>query len=191
VAWIDVGAIRYEGQTLHFVNLMGVGLDVEVLRRRWGFQRLSGLPQYLAALVVTLYSFKAFPLRVELGEGGEYLSGPALVSGLTVGPSLGGGFMISPEASPGDGLLDFFLVEPLGALKIARYIPRVIGGTHVGLPEFHLRKVHCARFSRTDGEPFFFEVDGELMVDPVTELEVVVRAQALPVVVPRGWSEGR
>ncbi len=187
VAWVDVGAVQYHGRLLHFVNLMGVGLDVDVLRRRWGFSRLSGLPQYLAALVATLCSFRPTSLRVELGEDGEYFSGPALVAGLTVGPSLGGGFMISPEASPEDGLLDFFLVEPLGAVKIARYIPRVIRGTHVGLPEFHLGRVRGARFSRSDGEPFFFELDGELMANPVTELEVGVRAKALPVVVPRGW----
>ena len=78
-------------------------------------------------------------------------------------------------------------MEPLGAVKIARYIPRVIRGTHVGLPEFHLKRAPGARFSRSDGEPFFFELDGELMANPVTELEVGVRAQALPVVVPRGW----
>jgi len=61
------------------------------------------------------------------------------------------------------------------------------GGTHAGLPEFHLRRVPGARFSRSDGEPFFFEPDGELMVNPVTELEVLVRAHALLVVGPRGW----
>jgi diacylglycerol kinase (ATP) len=185
VVRVDVGIARFGEQERHFVNLMGVGLDVDVLRRRYRFTHLSGLPQYLAALVATLVSFKPFALHVELGLTGDHVSGPTLISGMTVGPSIGGGFMISPGASPHDGLLDFFFVEPLGVIKVARYIPRVIRGTHGDLPEFHSGKVPRARFSRSDGGPFFFELDGELMPSPVTELDVEVRPGALPVIVPR------
>ncbi|MGW8267686.1 MAG: diacylglycerol/lipid kinase family protein [Longimicrobiales bacterium] len=185
VVALDVGRVRFAGQEAYFVNLLGIGLDVEVLKRRSAYRRLSGLPQYLAALLATLVSFRSFGVQITFDGGKEAISGATILSGLTVGPSIGGGFLISPEASAEDGLLDLFLVEPLGPLQIARYIPRVIRGTHGEVPEFHLRQVKEARFSRTDGEPFFFELDGELMPDPVTALEIEVWPEALPVVLPR------
>jgi YegS/Rv2252/BmrU family lipid kinase len=185
VALLDVGRVVTDGLSTHFVNLMGVGLDVEVLRRRSRFRHLSGLPQYLAALIATLVTFRGFSVEVSFEAGGGKVSGATILAGITLGPSIGGGFLISPDASPEDGLLDFFFVEPLGPGQVARYIPRVIRGTHGGLPEFHFRKVPGARFLRSDGGPFFYELDGELIPNPVTELNVEVLPRSLPVVLPK------
>jgi diacylglycerol kinase (ATP) len=184
VAKLDVGMVRFGNQAAFFVNLLGIGLDVDVLKRRPTYRHLSGLPQYLAALLATLVSFRSFEVLVSFGGTEEALSGPTILAGLTVGPSIGGGFLICPAASARDGLLDFFLVAPLGPVQIARYIPRVIRGTHGEVPEFHFRQVKEARISRPDGEPFFFELDGELMPGPVTRLEIEVRPEALPVILP-------
>ena len=46
----DVGRVRFGDKESVFVNLLGVGVDVEVLRKRADFTRLGGLTQYLAAL---------------------------------------------------------------------------------------------------------------------------------------------
>jgi len=185
VAHLDVGRAVTDDRSTHFVNLMGVGLDVEVLRRRSRFRHLSGLPQYLAALIATLVTFRGFSVEVIFEDGAGRVSGATILAGITLGPSIGGGFMINPDASPEDGLLDFFFVEPLGPGQVARYIPRVIRGTHGDLSEFHFRKVSGARFLRSDEGPFFYELDGELIPNPVTELTVEVVPRALPVILPR------
>jgi diacylglycerol kinase (ATP) len=184
IQWLDVGRALTDRGATHFVNLLGVGLDVEVLRRRSRFRRLSGLPQYLACLIATLVTFRGFSVEVSFESEAERVAGPTILAGITLGPSIGGGFLINPDASPEDGLLDFFFVEPLGPWQVARYIPRVIRGTHRGIPEFHFRKVTNARFLRSDREPFFFELDGELIPNPVTELNVEVLPRSLPVVLP-------
>lgn len=180
----DVGRVRSGGKETFFVNLLGVGLDVEVLRRRAGFRRLSGLPQYLAALAVTIFSYRPIQLRMVLDGGKEVLEGDALLAGLTLGPSIGGGFLLSPDATPTDGFLDLFFVDPLGAGRVARYLPRVIRGTHRDLSEFHFRKVREVDLHRPDEMPFFFELDGELMPEPTTRLEIEVYPKALPVLLP-------
>lgn len=180
----EVGLARFDGGSCHFVNLLGVGLDVEVLRRRSEFHRLSGLPQYLAALTAAVASFRPCPLRLEFVEEDRIREGPVMLAILTVGPSIGGGFLLSPEASPFDGFLDFCSVDPVGLWKVARYVPRVIRGTHQHIPEFHFSRVRHIRLSRPDGQPFFFELDGEVMPVQTTILDVEVRAGALPVVVP-------
>lgn len=186
VRTFEVGSVRYDGGSRHFVNLLGVGLDVEVLRRRSEFRRLSGLPQYLAALAATVISFRPSPFLVEFVEEERTLEGPVMLALVTVGPSIGGGFLISPEASPYDGLLDFCSVDPLGLGKVARYVPRVIRGTHQGIPEFHLKRVRHLRLRRPDGKPFFFELDGELMPKETTFLDVRVRPEALSVMTQVG-----
>ncbi len=184
---LDVGVVRFGTQEAHFVNLLGIGLDVEVLRRRGRFARLPGILQYMAALLAALASFRSFPVRISL-EGQREISGPTILAGLTLGPSIGGGFQISPEATPFDGFFDFFFVEPLGPGKILRYIPKVLRGTHGEVSEFHARRAREVRMCRADQKPFLFELDGELMPVPVTALDVTICPAVLPVLV-QGRSE--
>jgi diacylglycerol kinase (ATP) len=190
VHMFDVGWIRHDSGERHFVNLLGVGVDVEVLRARTKFHRLRGLPQYLAALVWTLATFRPDSFRISLGpespgEEPESFQGRTLLAVVTVGPSIGGGFHVNPGASPEDGLLNLFQVGPLGFLKVARYVPRVIRGTHGDVPDIRLRKFVSAVLEREGGEPFYFEMDGERMPDPVTRMTVEVRPAVLPVLLPR------
>jgi len=63
----DVGRVRWQGGESYFVNLFGVGLDVEVLQGRDGFRKLSGKLQYLAGAIRALVRCEAFPLRLQLG----------------------------------------------------------------------------------------------------------------------------
>ncbi len=180
----DVGFARWAGGEAHFVNLLGVGVDVEVLRRRGQFRRLSGLPQYLAALITALVRFQ--PVEVEVAmegtaDGEERLRTPILLCAVTVGPTVGGGFRLSPRARPDDGLLDLFLVEPLGFLEVLRYLPRVLRGTHGTEPSIHLRTLCRARIVSVDRQPFAFELDGELVPMETPWLELELRPAALAI----------
>lgn len=173
----EVGMARWEGGREHFVNLLGVGIDVEVLRRRPRFRRLPGLSQYLAALLSAAKSYRHQSMIVALeGEAGEpfRVEARALLTAVTVGPSVGGGFFLSPDARPDDGLLDLFLVEDLGLLGIVRHLPRVVRGTHGTVPEIHMKRLRRARLESADGAPFHFELDGELMPQATPWLEIEV-----------------
>lgn len=185
----DVGRVRFDGGESHFVNLLGLGVDVEVLRRRNGYRHLSGLPQYLAALVTALVRFRPEAVEVTLEEEAEVIRNRTILTAVTVGPSVGGGFLLSPRADPLDGFLDLFFAEALSMGKIARYVPRVVRGTHEGIPEIHQRRIRHAVVERADGEAFHFEMDGEVAPRPTTRLEIEIRKAALPVLLPRGSRE--
>jgi len=188
ISEFDVGFARWEGGSSHFVNLLGVGIDVEVLRRRARFQWLSGLPQYLAALTQALLQFRPRAMEVSLEGGGagtgETLSTPVLLAAFTVGPTVGGGFRLSPSALRDDGLLDLFVAEPLSLFKVLRTLPRVIRGTHGQEPGIHLRTLTRARVSARDGDPFAFELDGELAPHETRWLELELRPAALRILEP-------
>jgi diacylglycerol kinase (ATP) len=187
----DVGRVRWEGGQRYFVNLLGVGVDTEVLRRREGLKWLSGLRQYLAAVPSALLRFRCIPLAVEVGgeehgAGGDALEADVLLAAVTVGPSVGGGFFLSPKAAPDDGLLDLFVAERLTLLQVMRYIPRVLRGTLGREPQIHMVRAAEFRFRSTDGHPLAFELDGELMPTRAPLLEIRVRPGCLPVLELRG-----
>ncbi|MEX0980314.1 MAG: diacylglycerol kinase family protein [Gemmatimonadota bacterium] len=179
----DVGVVRWEGGESYFVNFLGVGVDVEVLRRRARFQWLPGITQYLAALLSAVTRFQPVHLHIDVDDD-ERIEERALLCAVTVGPSVGGGFMLSPDARPDDGLLDLCLVGRLGALQILRYIPKVIRGKHKDLDEVTLRQFQRLRLATGGAEPMFFQLDGDLRTEAVPWLDIEIRAGALPILMP-------
>jgi diacylglycerol kinase (ATP) len=178
----EVGRARWEGGEEYFVNLMGVGLDVAVLQRRHRFCRLPGLFQYLAALGSAMVGFRQIPLRltVDLADGDQATySGRTLLSAITVGPSVGGGFLLSPDARPDDGTLDLFMAQEMGLGGVLRHLPRVIRGNHAGSHELTMERIIGARLEPMDQSPLYFELDGELMPEAVSYLEIEVIPAAL------------
>lgn len=180
----EVGIARWNGGSSPFVNLVGIGIDVEVLRRRGRFAALSGLPQYLAALAVALANFRPIPvtIRVRGGDGKEReIRAPVLLSAVTVGPSVGGGFILAPKARPDDGCLDLFVAERMGPARIARYLPSVLRGTLESAPGFHTGTVHRVEIRAAAGSRVAFELDGELGPVETDFLEIEVLPAGLRV----------
>jgi diacylglycerol kinase (ATP) len=184
----DVGRVRWEGGERYFVNLCGLGIDVEVLRRRSRFARLPGLLQYLAGLGAAALRFQHPLVQVEMDGpevGRKAVEARVLLAAVTVGPSVAGGIRLSPEALPDDGLLDLFLADGLGLMGIARHLPKVLRGKHSSVPELHMHQIRRARIRSLDGAPFAFELDGELMPDQTPWIEVEVVPGRLPVLEAR------
>jgi diacylglycerol kinase (ATP) len=181
----DVGRVRWRGGERVFVNLLGVGVDVEVVRCRARFSRLPGLPQYLAAFLSAIATFKPPEVHVEVGDGArQHIMGATTLTVVTVGPSIGGGFMICPDAHPSDGKLDLCHIAAPGLLPILRLVPKVIRGRHGDSPLVTMRQLEEAVIRRPGGEPMWFEFDGELPPEPASELRIRILPGALPVLVP-------
>ena len=180
----DVGRVRWDGGERVFVNLLGVGVDVEVLRCRALYSRLPGLAQYLAALLHALARFKPPEVHVEVGgAGGQHIRGRTILAVITVGPSVGGGFMINPEADGSDGRLDLCHIAAPGLFKILGLVPKVMKGAHAGSPLVTMRRLERAVLRDPEGLPMWFELDGELAPEPARMLQVEVIPRAFPVLV--------
>ncbi len=179
----EVGHVRWHDGEACFVNLLGVGIDVAVLQRRSAFSRLPGLTQYLAALASALMTFRALPLRIAIGGVGGRPAletrADTLLAAITVGPSVGGGFLLSPDALPDDGLLDFFQAEKMSVLEVCRYLPGVVRGTLKENERIRRAKVISARIESPDGSDLSFELDGEVMPFTSPFLEITVNPSPL------------
>ena len=157
---VDVGIARWDSGSEHFINAMGTGIDVEVVRqmRRSGW--MPGTMIYLAALVRALIHYRALPVRIDVD--GIESTGNIMILAVCNGPSIGGAFRVCPDARPDDGLLDACIVRELPLHRIARVVARVLRGSHAGQPGVSLHR--GTRFIlRTDsGRPLPFQLDGEL-----------------------------
>jgi diacylglycerol kinase (ATP) len=180
----DVGHVEWEGGRAHFVNLLGVGIDVEVLRLRERYPNLPGLLQYGAALLAALRVFRPPDVRLTWvleHEPEQEVMGPVLLAAATVGPTVGGGFVLAPDASPEDGLLDLFLAKPMPLRRLLRHLPGVVRGTNASSDEIRRLQFSTATLTSMGPEPLFFELDGERMGTPSPWLQISLQRGRLPV----------
>ncbi len=129
----DVGR-AVVGRTVdeYFVNTIGVGFAAEAAKNLLKYKALGGFASYVVAVYRTFFAYDARQLAVR--SSGFYERGRILMVEVTIGKTTGGGFMVTPEADPCDGLLDVCLIREVNALNFVRHVPSVIRGTHVGLP---------------------------------------------------------
>ena len=83
--------------------------------------------------------------------------------GLCNGSVFGGGMRLAPDAQPDDGLLDVVSISCDSKWTIARHLPKVYGGRHLGVPGVELLRCRAARVELLDGASarFALDVDGE------------------------------
>ena len=97
-------------------------------------------------------------LQIEFDD--EVVKQGALLLAVGVGPRVGGGFRITPDARFDDGLLDSCLVEPIGRAMMLAMLARVVRGTHVSAGFIEMRRNRVIRVAAD--RPLPIHVDGEI-----------------------------
>jgi len=142
-----------------FVNALGAGFDAEVVRQTDRMRHLKGFPLYLVGVYKTFGSFRAPELEIVASEHHE--RGRMMLCEVAIGPTVGGGFRLTPDAVPDDGLFDVCVVRRVGVIMFLRYLPSVVRGTHTALPEVSVFR--SAQVSITAvSAPLLLHLDGEL-----------------------------
>ena len=176
----DVGRASWDDTAEYFINGMGTGIDVEVVRQLKRVPQLPGPVKYLLALLRALARFRPITLRTQLDE--QALEQQMMIIAVGNGCCQGGGFYLAPDASPRDGALDVCVIDRLSPLGIMRVIPKVMRGTQRNDPAVFMRTARAVRFEAGDGRPLFFHLDGELREPAgLRSLAVEVLPGALPV----------
>ena len=99
------------------------------------------------------------------------------------GFSVGGGFLLTPDAQIDDGLFDVCLVEHLTTLRALQLMPKTFTGAHVGEPEvqlFQARSVHIK-----SSAPLPVQADGEILSASTVSLDVEIVPGALRIRAPK------
>lgn len=171
---LDVGRALGE----YFVNGFGVGFGAQVVRETLRFPRLRGLALYAAAAVRAFAAFRAPELTVESEQ--HSARGRFLMVEVGNGPTGGGGFRLTPNARPDDGLLDACVIREVGAWRFVRSLPSVVRGTHGRLPPVTLFETRRMLVGGVGG-PVAVHLDGELRHPTARAIEVDIEPGALNV----------
>lgn len=178
----DAGFASWQGGSEFFVNGMGTGIDVEVVRQIMRLPHLPGPIKYLLGLLRALAVYRPATLRARLP--GETLERSVMMFAVGNGICQGGGFFLTPHARADDEMLELCVIQYVPLWVVARVLPRVLRGTHAGHWSVTMRSFAKVRFEQVSDGALFFQLDGELR-EPLGArwLEVEVRPRALPVVV--------
>ncbi|NLE43770.1 MAG: diacylglycerol kinase family lipid kinase [Chloroflexi bacterium] len=121
-----VGGLYPEGR--YFGNGIGIGFDTIVGFEAAKLRRLTGFAAYFVAALKTMFLYYTAPLtRIEYD--GNTLSQPSLMVSLMNGQRMGGGFMMAPDSSPDDGLIDVCVVHQVSRARMLPLILRFMQGT--------------------------------------------------------------
>lgn len=162
-----------------FINTMGIGFDAAVAARVARVRVLTGLPRYLAAVFSTLLRYRACEARVR--ADGEAWPVALFLASIGNGTTSGGGFVLTPDALPDDGMLDLCCVRDLPLRRILLVLPKTFSGGHTREPEVRLAR--AARFRLELAAPQAVHLDGEVLSERVTAIDVDVAAARQAVVV--------
>ena len=174
----DVGFASWQGGAEFFINAMGTGIDVEVVRQLHRLPALPGPIKYLAALLRALAVYD--PVRLSAQNGGR-LDRAVMMMAVGNGICQGGGFYLTPNASARDGRLELCVVDALPLWKVPMILPRVLRGTHGGHPSVTMKTLEHVRFEANGAASLYFQLDGELREPATRFVDVAVRPGALRV----------
>ena len=160
------------------VNSCGLGFEAQVTKNSRSIQRLKGLPLYLLALGKALAEHNCPNLTITL-ENGEVIAGERLLVSVGNGVSAGGGFFLTPDAVPDDGLIDLCVVEKMGRIKLLGLLPLSLKGTHTTRREVEMRRTRSVTVE-SDG-PLHIHIDGEYLGDERRSISFTVLDRRLPV----------
>ncbi len=153
-----------------FLNISGCGIDAEVAERvNVGYRFLSGTSAYLAALIQSLYRYRATDLTLTL-DGVERKE-RAMFCCIANATSYGGGMRVTPDALIDDGLFDICLLKEAGRLEFLRAFPQVYAGKHKSHSKVEMLQ---ARHVIVESEPpLSVLIDGEVIGSTPVEFEIV------------------
>ena len=138
VEWTDTGG---EAHVRHFANGLGAGFDAHAARLAGDTKWLGGRTAYLAAIARTLWAWRRPSLRVRVTVGdAAVFENDLFLCEIANGHSVGGGFLLAPDARIDDGLLDACIVRHVSTGRALRLLPTTFSGAHVGAPEVRMER---------------------------------------------------
>jgi diacylglycerol kinase family enzyme len=141
------------------VNAVHLGIGAEAVRLGARAKARLGAPGFAVGALLAGARYPGWQLAVEVDGHLMPDRGRALMVGLSLGRTIGGGAALAPDADPTDGLVDVTVASTSGPLRRLSFAYRLRGGRHVELPD-----VDTVRGTRVaiSGGPVRANVDGEV-----------------------------
>lgn len=149
--YLEVGGVRC-------MNVGGLGIDVDVLRRYNKSQKIHGKLKYMRCLIQSVLHFKGNDIIIETDGRSE--KHRAFLAVACNGSQIGGGIKICPAAVAGDGLIDVCVVDMVRGFKIIGAFIKLLKGKILEYKKTTHFRCTSVRFEIPGGA--IVQLDGEL-----------------------------
>ncbi len=164
----------------YFINAVGVGFDVAVVKDLQKTRHLNTFLVYLSIVLKNIFRYKGIELSIRSGKDSSHYQ--ALMLTIANGICYGGNFNIAPHADPADGLLDAILINNISPFKRLKILSKVFSGNHIKSPDVHVFTTNNLHI-RADNN-LLLQIEGELMTWPSKEIHVRILPKRLRINVP-------
>jgi diacylglycerol kinase (ATP) len=167
----DVLCLKHPGGRVCFINLLSVGFTADVTAAANRLFKGLGELGYLLGVLVCLARLRrrAFPLRAD--DDVEFDRRRCLFLSFNNSQYTGGKMKIAPQASTGDGLIEYVRWGPIGRIGLLRNLPTLFDGTHIDHPLASRRGVRRIEFALD--QPVDVMIDGEVLTLKCESVEVL------------------
>ena len=151
------------------LNVIGAGIDVDILKRSYRAKFLRGSLNYLVSLLTSLVHFKNYTFSAEL-DGKDSQHEGFIVCACN-GRRIGGGIPICPKSICDDGLLDIVIVDGIRKAMIPGALVKLLSSKILD-QKYTIHTLAPALKARFD-RPTTIQIDGELYDGLPFDVQVV------------------
>lgn len=185
---IDVGWASVRGESItierYFDNNMAAGLEAQSSIYSNGISGLPGRAIYTLAALRAIASYRAPDVQLSWwdarGEEHQFSQRSIMVS-IGNNNRTGGGFLITPDALLDDGELDVAIVRTLSRPALIALLPLAMFGKHTSHPAVRMLRIKTLQIRSGEGLPV--HMDGEVLMERATQIDVRILASKLAIVV--------
>jgi len=141
------------------INIIGTGIDVEILQRCEKSKILKGKLKYVISFIISLFKFKFYDLKLPDKEG-NLKDRSAMIICCGNGKRFGGGITMCPKAIVDDGKMDFIFINRMRKVGILKAFIRLFQERILEekFCDFSLEEHVVAHFNH----PISIQIDGEI-----------------------------
>jgi YegS/Rv2252/BmrU family lipid kinase len=132
---LNAGSKKVDAGTCNeklFLNGIGIGFDGAIVKDLLGKKMLAGKASYLLSILKHIVGYTEKECTIHIN--GEVIHEPCFMISVAGGKRYGGGFLVAPNASINDSLLDVNIVGRIAPFKRIKYLPVIEKGEHLHLP---------------------------------------------------------
>ena len=163
-----IDAARVTPGDVWYGAVLGAGFDAIVNDRGNRLRWPKGPRRYNLAVALELPRFRPIDYRLTLD--GEVWETKAMLVSVANGRSCGGGMKVTPDAQLDDGLLDVFVLLPMGKFDFVRLFSTVYEGAHVKFPQVVIKRARVVTVEAPDVVAY---ADGERVAPLPLSIECV------------------
>ena len=151
------------------LNVIGTGIDVEILRRCSRAKVLKGSLNYYVSLLISLIRFSLYRFTTERDDRKGRHNG--LIVCACNGKQFGGGIAICPDAVCDDGVMNIVLVQDVRKSMVPGALLKLMGGKILRQP--YTLHEHAKRLKVEFEQPAPLQIDGEIYEDLPFDVQVI------------------